>query len=56
MGAPSGLKNDGQQEAFLQRLYDRPFVLLLLGLGVMFAFYTIWGLVELQTLPMSTLP
>lgn len=48
---------DSQEQApFLQRLYDRPFVLLALGLLVMFAFYTIWGLVEIYSLPQATLP
>ncbi|MBI5505425.1 MAG: hypothetical protein HY899_11530 [Deltaproteobacteria bacterium] len=39
-----------------QRLYDRPFLLLGFGLVVMFAFYTIWGLLELMWLPVATLP
>jgi hypothetical protein len=41
---------------FGQRLYDRPFVLLAFGLVVMFGFYTIWGLVEIMSLPQATLP
>jgi hypothetical protein len=45
-----------EQAPFLQRLYDRPFVLLALGLLVMFSFYTIWGLVEIYSLPLATLP
>ncbi|MDX1645423.1 MAG: hypothetical protein R3244_13800 [Thermoanaerobaculia bacterium] len=39
-----------------QRLFDRPFLLLALGLLVMFGFYTIWGLIEIATLPQATLP
>ena len=39
-----------------QRLLDRPFLLLLVGLVVMFAFYTIWGLYEILSLPKATLP
>jgi hypothetical protein len=39
-----------------QRLLDRPFLLLLAGLVVMFAFYTIWGLYEILSLPTATLP
>ena len=39
-----------------QRLFDRPFLLLFLGLVVMFGFYTIWGLVEVMSLPTATLP
>jgi hypothetical protein len=39
-----------------QRLMDSPFVLLLLGLLVMFVVYTGWGIVELMMLPPATLP
>ena len=39
-----------------QRLLERPFLLLVAGLAVMFGFYTIWGLVEIATLPTATLP
>lgn len=39
-----------------QRLFDRPFLLLLLGLLVMFLFYTGWGMYEVLTLPQGTLP
>jgi len=39
-----------------QRLFDRPFLLLLLGLVVMFLFYTGWGMYEVLTLPPATLP
>jgi hypothetical protein len=39
-----------------QRLLDRPFVLLAIGMIVMIAFYTGWGFVEILTLPEGTLP
>ena len=39
-----------------QRLFDRPFLLLLLGLLVMFVFYTGWGLFEIYSLPDAPLP
>lgn len=39
-----------------QRLFDRPFVLLFLGLVVMFGFYTFWGMAEIWSLPQGTLP
>ena len=49
--------NQGPEEVPLgQRLFDNPFLLLLLGLVVMFGFYTIWGLIEIASLPQSTLP
>ena len=39
-----------------QRLLDRPFLLLVAGLVVMFGFYTIWGPFEILGLPAATLP
>jgi hypothetical protein len=39
-----------------QRLLDRPFLLLLAGLVVMFGFYTLWGLYEILSLPVGSLP
>jgi hypothetical protein len=39
-----------------QRLLERPFLLLVAGLVVMFGFYTIWGLYEILSLPTASLP
>ena len=39
-----------------QRLLDRPLLLLLAGLVVMFGFYTLWGLYEILSLPRAALP
>jgi hypothetical protein len=39
-----------------QRLFDRPFLLLVAGSVVMFVLYTGWGMVELMMLPQATLP
>ena len=39
-----------------QRLLERPFLLLVAGLVVMFGFYTLWGLYEILSLPPATLP
>lgn len=39
-----------------QRFLNSPFLLLALGIGVMVLFYTGWGLYEIMTLPVSTLP
>ncbi len=41
---------------FLQRLYDRPFVLLAFGMAVMLLVFTGWGIWEVMTLPTATLP
>ena len=39
-----------------QRLYDRPFLLLVIGLLVMAVCFTGWGLWEVLTLPPAPLP
>ena len=49
-------RSDQEPVPLGQRLLDRPFLLLLVGLIVMFAFYTIWGLYEILSLPQATLP
>jgi len=41
---------------FFQRLYDRPFVLLAIGMSVMLIVFTAWGLWEVMSLPEATLP
>ena len=48
--------NETEQIPLGQRLFDRPFLLLVFGVVVMFVFYTIWGLVEIMSLPKATLP
>jgi len=45
-----------QQIPLGQRLFDNVFLLLVLGLLVMFVVFTAWGLWEILTLPKSTLP
>lgn len=39
-----------------QRVMDNPFLLLLLGLLVMFVFYTGWGVLEMLRLGQAPLP
>jgi hypothetical protein len=39
-----------------QRLFDRPFLLLVAGIAVMLAFYTLWGLYEILSLKPAPLP
>lgn len=41
---------------FGQRLFDSPFLLLVIGIVVMAVFYTGWGLWEILTLPDARLP
>ncbi len=39
-----------------QRLYDNVFLLLALGIVIMIAVYTGWGIWEIATMPQGTLP
>lgn len=39
-----------------QRLFDNVWLLLALGLAIMFAVFTAWGLWEILTLPQAELP
>ena len=39
-----------------QRLFDNMWLLLALGLAIMFAVFTAWGLWEILTLPPADLP
>ncbi len=48
--------NENEKIPLGQRLLDSPFILLFVGLVVMFVFYTGWGFVEILTLPASKLP
>lgn len=45
-----------EQPPLMQRLFDNVFLLLVLGIVVMFIVYTGWGLWELASMPMATLP
>lgn len=40
----------------LQKLMDNPWLLLVLGIVVPVLSYTVWGWVELATVPPATLP
>jgi hypothetical protein len=39
-----------------QRIYDSPFLLLVVGFLTTAVFYTLWGLFEILSLPQATLP
>ena len=42
--------------SMLQRLFDNPWLLLLLGVLVPTLSYTVWGWISLMTIPKATLP
>ena len=50
-------RHEGEEQIpFMQRMFDRPFLLLLLGVSVVGIFYTLWGLIEILRMPQATLP
>jgi hypothetical protein len=55
---PSHLPPDDRAEVppLGQRVYDNMYLLLALGLLVMFAVFTAWGVWEIVSMPRATLP
>lgn len=53
---PPGAPPDEATVPLGQRLMDNPILLLVLGLVVMFVFYTGWGMWEILRLPQAPLP
>ncbi len=50
------VKGDEIPVPLMQRLYDKPFLLLTACIVVMFVFFTAWGMVEILSLPPAPLP
>jgi hypothetical protein len=48
--------NNQAPEPFLKRLMDNTWLLLVLGVLIPLASYTLWGWVELYNVPAATLP
>lgn len=48
--------NEPETPPLMQRLFDNVFLLLVLGIVVMLVVYTGWGMWEILTMPMGTLP
>ena len=55
---PEPPNKEGPQEPIPlgQRFFDNVFLLLVLGLAVVFVIFTGWGMWEILTLPPATLP
>ena len=57
MEPEGGIRSEPEPEIpLMQRLFDKPFLLLILGVSVVGIFYTLWGLIEILTIPQATLP
>ena len=55
MSSSANHKED-HENSIVRKLLDSPFLLLLLSLLIVFASYTIWGVVELHNVPPGILP
>ncbi len=47
----SDSKNEGGKVPMMQRLLDNPFLLLFLGVLIPMVVYTLWGVMDILTLP-----
>jgi hypothetical protein len=47
----SDMQNDGDKIPLMQRLLDNPFLLLFLGVLVPMLVYTLWGVIDILTIP-----
>lgn len=56
MDDPAHDRASNETVPFAQRLFDNVFLMLALGLLVMFLVFTLWGLWEISSLPQATLP
>ena len=45
--------SDNEQVPLMQQLLDNPFLLLFLGVMVPMIVYTLWGVIDILTLPLA---
>lgn len=53
MNAPTPHDQDDAPVPWVQQLLDNPFLLLFIGVFVPTMVYTVWGVVDILTLPMA---
>lgn len=55
MSQPPSTATDDPNEAvpFMQQLLDNPFILLFLGVMVPMVVYTLWGVIDILTVPLA---
>ena len=49
----SSNNNDDERIPAMQSLIDNPFLLLFIGVAMPTVFYTVWGIMEIVTLPVA---
>ncbi len=45
--------HDQEPVPFMQRLLDNPFILLFLGVMIPMVVYTLWGVIDILTIPLA---
>jgi hypothetical protein len=51
--APAGAHEQPQRIPFMQRVLDNPFLLLFLGVVIPAVLYTLWGVMEIASIPLA---
>ncbi len=49
----SASENDNEPVPWMQQLLDNPFLLLFLGVMVPMLVYTLWGVIDILTIPLA---
>lgn len=49
----SDARQDQEAVPFMQRLLDNPFLLLFLGVFIPMVLYTLWGVIDILTIPLA---
>ena len=52
-GGPPVETEQPEQVPFMQRVLDNPFLLLFLGVAIPTVFYTLWGVMEVASIPIA---
>jgi hypothetical protein len=50
---PSGSPDAAERIPFMQRVLDNPFLLLFLGVAIPTVLYTLWGVMEVASIPIA---
>ncbi len=55
MSQPHSISSDDPNEPvpFMQQLLDNPFILLFLGVMIPMVVYTLWGVIDILTVPLA---
>ncbi len=49
----SNIEHENEPIPFMQQLLDNPFILLFLGVMIPMVVYTLWGVIDILTVPLA---